>query len=156
MRVLTSKGLRECQPKHGERAQSYGKVGKSVKRWSWKRLVTSSGIDFTSLVALILTSRLPLSTVCLSVAPIPVSLPFPKTHFISLLKTSGLGWECIHRVSKSVGWWSERKVVGLGSVWFWWLGRPHAGSLQNAGLCFFCKWDKINIPTPGAFKGIQK
>lgn len=60
----------------GVRGESSGEVGKSVKRWTWEgELVTSSGVDFTAPVALILTSRPPLGKLRLSPPPQPPTPP---------------------------------------------------------------------------------
>lgn len=137
----------------GVRGESSGEVGKSVKRWTWEgELVTSSGVDFTAPVALILTSRPPLGKLRLSPPPQPP--PRMRENFISLLKMSCRGqggggvsafiWLKL-MIKKKEGGGDREKVWDI-----LWLGLESSSHETHTvyTVCFL-SGIQINIPTPG-------
>lgn len=137
----------------GVRGESSGEVGKSVKRWTWEgELVTSSGVDFTAPVALILTSRPPLGKLRLSPPPQP---PPPAWGRISShcwrchAEDKVGGGECIYLIKAD-----DKKKRGGGDrekVWdILWLGLESSSHETHTvyTVCFL-SGIQINIPTPG-------
>lgn len=145
----TSKGEREQQPSTAAaaRGESSGEVGKSVKRWSWEgELVTSSGVDFTAPVALILTSRPPLGR--LHLQP-PQLLSLWRGDFITPLKMSRRGCERIYLIN------DDEEEDAASSRWLGLSVFPSQPHIYTVFVCFL-GGIQINIPTPGAFRRSQK
>lgn len=126
----------------GVRGESSGEVGKSVKRWTWEgELVTSSGVDFTAPVALILTSRPPLGKLREG--------EFHLTAEDVMQRTRWGGGECIYLIKAD-----DKKKRGGGDrekVWdILWLGLESSSHETHTvyTVCFL-SGIQINIPTPG-------
>lgn len=146
----------------GVRGESSGEVGKSVKRWTWEgELVTSSGVDFTAPVALILTSRPPLGKLRLSPPPQPPTPP-------AWGRISSHCWRCHAEdkvggvsafiwlklmIKKGGGTGRRGRGVGYTVIRIW----VFLSQNTHCIYCLFSKWDPNQYSNSRrAFKGSQK